>query len=94
MLIFALIMLPRHHSMGADHRNAGCTNLCNPDCQVDPCMTAIFGVLAVLTWHLYFTVFKERNSSIFTGMMSEQEMKKITRSNTSASSLLAKKYKS
>jgi formate dehydrogenase subunit gamma len=38
--------------------------------------TAIVAVLAVLTWHLYFTVFRERNSSIFTGVISEQAMKK------------------
>ena len=39
-------------------------------------LTAILAVIGVLTWHLYFTVFKERNSSIFTGLMSEQQMKK------------------
>jgi formate dehydrogenase subunit gamma len=37
--------------------------------------TAIVAVLAVLTWHLYFTVFRERNQSVFTGMLSEQAMK-------------------
>ena len=39
-------------------------------------LTAILAVVGVLTWHLYFTVFKDRNSSIFTGLMSEQVMKK------------------
>jgi formate dehydrogenase gamma subunit len=39
-------------------------------------LTAILAVIGVLTWHLYFTVVKERNSSIFTGLMSEQHMKK------------------
>jgi formate dehydrogenase subunit gamma len=39
-------------------------------------LTAILAVVGVLTWHLYFTVFKERNSSIFTGLMSEQKMKR------------------
>ena len=33
------------------------------------------GGAAVVTWHLYHTVFKERNGSIFTGMISEQAMK-------------------
>jgi len=38
-------------------------------------LTAILGVAAVLIWHLYHTVFKERNTSIFTGLMSERAMK-------------------
>jgi formate dehydrogenase subunit gamma len=37
--------------------------------------TALVAVLAVLTWHLYFTVIRERNGSIFTGVISEQAMK-------------------
>ena len=39
-------------------------------------LTAILAILAVLIGHLYFTVFSVRNSSIFTGLMSEQAMKK------------------
>jgi formate dehydrogenase gamma subunit len=39
-------------------------------------LTAILATLAVLVGHLYFTVFRERNTSIFTGMLSEQSMKK------------------
>jgi len=37
--------------------------------------TAILAILAVLTWHLYYTVFRERNNSIFTGKMGEREMR-------------------
>jgi cytochrome b subunit of formate dehydrogenase len=37
-------------------------------------LTAILAVAAVLTWHLYHTVLKQRNTSIFTGLMSEQAM--------------------
>jgi formate dehydrogenase subunit gamma len=36
--------------------------------------TAILAILVVLTWHLYYTVVRERNKSIFTGKMSEREM--------------------
>ena len=39
-------------------------------------LTAILAILAVLVGHLYFTVFRERNSSIFTGLMDEQKMKR------------------
>jgi formate dehydrogenase subunit gamma len=39
-------------------------------------LSAILAILAVLVGHLYFTVFRERNSSIFTGMMNEDVMKK------------------
>lgn len=39
-------------------------------------LTGLLAVIAVLIWHLYFSVFKDRNSSIFTGLMSEQSMKK------------------
>ncbi len=35
---------------------------------------AILAVLAILTWHMYHTLVKENNQSIFTGMMSEEEM--------------------
>ena len=38
-------------------------------------MTAYLAIAVVLTWHLYHTVFKERNNSIFTGLMSEQSMR-------------------
>ena len=38
-------------------------------------LTAILAIVAVLTWHLYFTVFRERNGSIFTGLMDQQAMK-------------------
>lgn len=37
-------------------------------------LTAILAILAVLTWHLYYTVIRERNHSIFTGLMGEQQM--------------------
>jgi cytochrome b subunit of formate dehydrogenase len=36
--------------------------------------TALLAIVAVLTWHLYYTVFRERNGSIFTGLMSQQAM--------------------
>ena len=35
---------------------------------------AVLATLAILTWHLYHTVIKERNQSIFTGYMTESEM--------------------
>ncbi len=35
---------------------------------------AILATLAILTWHMYHTVIKHRNRSIFTGLMSEAEM--------------------
>lgn len=35
---------------------------------------AILAVLAILTWHLYHTVIKVRNTSIFTGRMSVEQM--------------------
>ncbi len=35
---------------------------------------AILATLAILTWHMYHVVIKERNRSIFTGIMTEQEM--------------------
>ena len=35
---------------------------------------AILATLAILTWHMYHTVIKERNTSIFTGTMTEHEM--------------------
>lgn len=35
---------------------------------------AILAVLAILTWHMYHTVIKEKNRSIFDGTMSEEEM--------------------
>ena len=38
-------------------------------------MSAFLAIAVVLTWHLYYTVFKERNSSMFTGLMSEQTMR-------------------
>jgi formate dehydrogenase gamma subunit len=37
-------------------------------------LEAILAVLAILIWHLYHTVIKERNLSIFTGHMTEHEM--------------------
>ena len=37
--------------------------------------TAILAILIVLTWHLYYTVIRERNNSIFTGKMGEREMR-------------------
>ncbi len=36
---------------------------------------AILAVLSILIWHMYHTVVKESNQSIFTGVMSEEEMK-------------------
>lgn len=38
---------------------------------------ALLAALAILTWHLYHTVVKERNRSIFTGVMSEEEMQEL-----------------
>ncbi len=35
---------------------------------------AILAALAILTWHMYHTVIKERNRSIFTGAITEREM--------------------
>jgi cytochrome b subunit of formate dehydrogenase len=35
---------------------------------------AILAILAILTWHMYHTVIKEQNRSIFTGTMTEAEM--------------------
>lgn len=37
---------------------------------------AILAVLVVLTWHLYHTVLKTRNASIFTGTLSVEKMRK------------------
>jgi len=77
MLIFALIMLPTGVMLWAPTivTQLVPTSVIQIARSIHG-LTAIFGILAVLTWHLYFTVFKERNSSIFTGMMSEQAMKK------------------
>ncbi|MFQ5575744.1 MAG: formate dehydrogenase subunit gamma [Anaerolineae bacterium] len=36
---------------------------------------AILATLAILTWHMYHTVIKERNRTIFTGLMSEETMR-------------------
>jgi cytochrome b subunit of formate dehydrogenase len=36
---------------------------------------AILAALAILTWHMYHGCIKDRNRSIFTGQMSEEEMK-------------------
>jgi len=36
---------------------------------------AILATLAILTWHMYHTVIKEKNTSIFTGMMTEEQMR-------------------
>lgn len=38
---------------------------------------ALLAALAILTWHMYHTMIKERNLSIFTGIMSEEEMQHI-----------------
>jgi len=35
---------------------------------------AILAVLSILTWHMYHTLVKENNQSIFTGTMTEEEM--------------------
>jgi cytochrome b subunit of formate dehydrogenase len=35
---------------------------------------AVLATLAILTWHLYHTIVKHRNLSIFTGTMTEEEM--------------------
>ncbi len=35
---------------------------------------AVLATLAILTWHMYHVLIKERNFSIFTGKMSEQQM--------------------
>jgi cytochrome b subunit of formate dehydrogenase len=36
---------------------------------------AILAVLSILIWHMYHTIIKENNQSIFTGVMTEEEMK-------------------
>lgn len=36
---------------------------------------AVLAVLAILTWHMYHVLVKTRNTSIFTGYMTEEEMK-------------------
>lgn len=38
---------------------------------------AVLAVLAILIWHGYHAVLKERNMSIFTGIMSEDEMQEM-----------------
>ena len=38
---------------------------------------AILAVLSILTWHMYHTVIKENNQSIFTGVMTEEEMQEL-----------------
>ncbi len=35
---------------------------------------AVLAALSVLIWHIYHTVLKEKNKSIFTGIMTEEEM--------------------
>jgi hypothetical protein len=35
---------------------------------------AILAALAILTWHMYHGCIKDKNRSIFTGLMSEEEM--------------------
>ncbi|VAW42525.1 hypothetical protein MNBD_CHLOROFLEXI01-1461 [hydrothermal vent metagenome] len=35
---------------------------------------AILATLSILIWHMYHTIVKEKNKSIFNGLMSEQEM--------------------
>lgn len=35
---------------------------------------AVLAALSILVWHMYHTVIKEKNTSIFTGYMSEEEM--------------------
>lgn len=35
---------------------------------------AVLAVLSILTWHMYHTLVKENNQSIFTGVMYEEEM--------------------
>lgn len=37
---------------------------------------AVLITLAILTWHIYHTTIKERNRSIFTGIMAEEEMRR------------------
>jgi cytochrome b subunit of formate dehydrogenase len=38
---------------------------------------ALLAVLSILIWHFYHTVIKESNQSIFTGVMSEEEMQEM-----------------
>ncbi|MEW6401401.1 MAG: hypothetical protein AB1649_06345 [Chloroflexota bacterium] len=38
---------------------------------------AILAVLSILIWHVYHTVIKENNQSIFTGVMTEEEMQEL-----------------
>lgn len=40
-------------------------------------LEAMLAVLSILIWHLYHTVIKERNRSIYTGVMSEREMQEL-----------------
>ena len=38
-------------------------------------MEAVLALMSIALWHMYHTVFKERNRSIFNGLMSEHDMK-------------------
>jgi hypothetical protein len=38
-------------------------------------MEAVLALAAIATWHMYHTIVKERNRSIFNGLMSEHDMK-------------------
>ena len=47
-----------------------------PSARVIHTLTGLLLVVTLLPWHLYHTLFRERNTSIFTGLLSEAEMRK------------------
>jgi hypothetical protein len=38
-------------------------------------MEAVLALLSIAIWHIYHTALKEKNRSIFTGLMSENDMR-------------------
>jgi cytochrome b subunit of formate dehydrogenase len=47
-----------------------------PSARVIHSLTGLLVVLTLLPWHLYHTLIRERNTSIFTGVLSEDKMRK------------------
>lgn len=45
-----------------------------PIARVAHSLEAVLAVAAIATWHMYHSVFKEHNTSIFSGLMDEHEM--------------------
>jgi hypothetical protein len=45
-----------------------------PIARVAHSLEAVLAVAAIAMWHMYHSVIKERNTSIFNGLMSEHEM--------------------